>query len=188
MKNRPRMKRTCKRGACLKEAKMNSGRKVISRRNKQRVKKANQASLLSVESSHNLILEVKDKWVKVRVTMDSGAAGHVMPETMFPRVKLECKTSPKKFVASNGQNIPFKTNEGIQRCMTFRSASVVKLLISMRKVVRAGNIVVLDEKNPHIRNIRDGTVVKLDVNKGVYTMDMLIYLDETGPVFSWQGH
>ena len=110
-----------------------------------------------------------------------------MPETMFPRVKLECKTSPKKFVASNGQNIPFKTNEGIQRCMTFRSASVVKLLISMRKVVRAGNIVVLDEKNPHIRNIRDGTVVKLDVNKGVYTMDMLIYLDETGSGFQLAG-
>ena len=35
------------------------------------------------------IVEVRDKWVKVRVTMDCGAAGHVMPETMFPRVKLE---------------------------------------------------------------------------------------------------
>ena len=43
--------------------------------------------------------------VKVRVTMDSGAAGHVMPETMFPRVKLERKTTPKKFVAANGQRL-----------------------------------------------------------------------------------
>ena len=65
--------------------------------------------------------------------------------------------------------------------------NVVKPLISMQKVVRAGNIVVLDEMNPHIRNIRDGTVIKLDVNNGVYTMDMWICLDETGPVFSWQG-
>ena len=105
------------------------------------------------------------------------------------------KTSPKKFVAANGEqikdlgekNIPFKTNEGIQRCITFRSANVVKPLISMQKVVRAGNVVVLDEKNPHIRNTRDGTVIKLDVNNGVYTMDMWICLDETGPVFSWQG-
>ena len=31
---------------------------------------------------------VKDRWVKVRVTMDSGAADHVMPEGMFPRVTL----------------------------------------------------------------------------------------------------
>ena len=172
---------------------------MISRRNKQRVKKANQVSLLSVERSQNLsskkVVEVKDKWVKVRVTMDSGAAGHVMPETIFPRVKLERRTSPKNFVAANGEqikdlgekNIPFKTNEGIQRCITFRSANVVKPLISMQKVVRAGNVVVLDEKNPHIQNTRDGTVIKLDVNNGVYTMDMWICLDETGPVFSWQG-
>ena len=80
------------------------------------------------------IAEVKDKWVKVRGTMDSGAARHAMPETMFPRVKLERKTTPKKFVAANGEQIkdlgektiPFKTNEGIQRCTTFRSANVVK--------------------------------------------------------------
>ena len=82
---------------------------MISRRSKQRAKKVNQASLLSVESSHNLspkkIVEVKDKWVKVSVTMDSGAAGHVMPETMFPHVKLERKTSPERFVAANGEQI-----------------------------------------------------------------------------------
>ena len=46
-----------------------------------------------------------------------------------------------------------------------------------KKVVRAGNTDVLDEKNPHIRNTRDGTVIKLDVNNGVYTMDMWICLD-----------
>ena len=122
---------------CLQEESENEQwKEVISRRNKQRAKKANQAPLLSVENSHSLspkkVVEVKDKWVKVRVTMDSGAAGHVMPETMFPRVKLERKTSPKKFVAANGEqikdlgeNIPFKTNERIQRCITFRSATVV---------------------------------------------------------------
>ena len=170
---------------------------MISRRSRQRAKKTNQASLLSVESSQDLcpkkIVEEKDRWVEVRVTMDSGAAGHVMPETMFPHVKIERKTPPKKFVAANGEQIkdlgakriPFKTNEGVQRCITLRSANVVKPLISMQKVVRAGKIVVLDEKNPHIRNTRDGTVIKLDVNSGVCTMDMWICLEETGPVFSY---
>ena len=46
---------------------------MISKHNKRKVKKANQASLLSVENSHNLnpkkIVEVKDKWVKVKVTI-----------------------------------------------------------------------------------------------------------------------
>ena len=113
----------------------------------------------------------------------------------FPRAKLERKTSPMRFVAASGQQIrdlghktiPFRTNEGIIRCKTFRSATVVKNLTSMLKVVRAGNIVVLDDKNPRIRNIRDGTMTKMDVNNGVYTMDMWICLDETSPAFSWQG-
>ena len=85
------------------------------------------------------------------------------------------------------KTIPFKSVEGVHRSIKFRSASIVKPLISMRQVVQAGNIVVLDEKNPHIRNNRDGIVIKLDVNNGVYTMEMRVCLDETGPVFSWQG-
>ena len=59
-----------------------------------------------------------------------------MLEVMFPRVKAERRTSPNNFVAANGEqikhlgekNIALKTNEGIQRCITFGSASVVKSL------------------------------------------------------------
>ena len=100
------------------------------------------------------------------------------------------KTSPKRFVAANGEQIresgkktnPLKTNEGTQRCITFRSASVSSLSLPMQRVVRAGNIVVLDEKISHIRNTDDGTMIKQDVNNGVWTMDMWICLDDTGPV------
>ena len=133
--------------------------------------------------------------MKVRFTMDSGTAGHVMLEPMFPRVKLERKTSQNNFVAANGEQIKdlgakrhsIQDKRGNSRCTTFRSASVVKPLISIQKVVRTGNIVMLDEKNPHIRNIRDGTVIKLDVNNGVYTMDMWICFYETGPFFVLTG-
>ena len=68
------------------------------------------------------------------------------------------------------KKIPLKTKDGIEKCITFKSSSVVKPLISMQKVVRAGNVVVLDGNNPHIRNIRDGTTIKLDSNNGVYTI------------------
>ena len=54
-----------------------------------------------------------------------------------------------------------RQNEGMQRCITLRSARVVKPLISIQNVVRVGNVVVLDEKNPHIPNFRDGTTIKL---------------------------
>ena len=139
------------------------------------MKKAKVASLLSVDNSQNSsskkIIEVKDRRVEVRVIVDSGAAGLVMPEGLFPRVEFERKTPPKKFAAANGERLKDLCDKDfhskhIQRCTTFRSTSVVKPLIAMQKVAPAGTIVVLDEKNSHVRNNRDGTMIKLDVNKG----------------------
>ena len=53
----------------LEESENEQWQEVICRRDKQRAKKVNQASLLSVESSHSLspkkIVEVTDKWVKL---------------------------------------------------------------------------------------------------------------------------
>ena len=40
----------------------------------------------------------------------------------------------------------------------------------------------LDEKNPLIRNTRNGTTIELDVNSGVYSTDMWVCLDKTGLV------
>ena len=82
-----------------------------------------------------------------------------MSAEMFPRMKMD-RSSATKFVAANGERIkglggktiPFKCVEGVHRCIKFRSANVVKLSISMRKVVQTGTVVVLDAKNPHIRN------------------------------------
>ena len=44
----------------------------------------------------------------------------------------------------------------------------------------------LYEKNPHF-DMFEMEMIKLDVNSGVCTIDMWICLDETDPVFSWQG-
>ena len=76
----------------------------------QNLKKAAHVSLLSVENNEGSSpkkkrIEVNGRWEKVRATMDSGAAGHVMLEGMSPRVKLERKTAPKKMVAANGEQI-----------------------------------------------------------------------------------
>ena len=80
----------------------------------------------------------------------------------------ELRCSTWKIEDAGEKTIPFKSVEGVHRCIKFRRANVVKPLISMKKVVQAGNVVVLDEKNPHIRITQDGTVIKLDVNNGVH--------------------
>ena len=116
------------------------------------------------------VTDVKDGWVKFRVTVNTGAAGHVMLEALVPNMKLEHTGALENFVAVRGQRIrnmgekttPFKTSEGVHRSVTFGSGSVVKRLASIRKVVQAGNVVVLDESKPHLRNTRAGTTFKLD--------------------------
>ena len=52
-KNQLTTKKICKHGVLLEENENGQWQEVISRRDKQRAKKPNQASLLSVESSHN---------------------------------------------------------------------------------------------------------------------------------------
>ena len=54
-------------------------------------------------ASPRKVIEVKDSWVDIRGTMDTGAAGLVMPAEMFQRVKLDRTTATKKFVAANGE-------------------------------------------------------------------------------------
>ena len=62
-------------------------------------------SLLGVEmnscASPRKVLEVKDTWVNISATVDTGAAGHVMLAEMFPRVKLDRTSATKKFVAAS---------------------------------------------------------------------------------------
>ena len=114
-----------------------------------------------------------------------------MPAEMILRVKLDRTSTTKKFVVANGENIKdwgektilFKSVEGVHRCIKIRSANVVKPLISMRKVVQAGNVVVQYEKNPHIRNIRDGAVIKLDVITECVSMKLVQF--STGKDSEW---
>ena len=77
---------------------------VISRRDKQKVTKAKHASPLSAEtcqhSSSQKIIEVKNRWVKARVTMDYGPAGHVMVEGMFPTCQTRAQNITKEVSGS----------------------------------------------------------------------------------------
>ena len=176
----------------LEESENEQWQEVTRKKSKLKLKKLAHESLLSVENNSGVpprkVIKVKDNWVNISATLDTG----LHPAEIFSRVTLDRTRTTKRFVAASGdrikdlveKTIPFKSVGGVKK---IRSAIVVKPLISMRKVVQAGNVVVLNEKNPDIRNNRDGTVIRLDVNSGVYTTDVWMCLDETGPVFSWQG-
>ena len=56
-------------------------------------------------SNPKKIVEATEKWVQVRVSVNSAAAGHVVFDGMFQRVNFEGKIAPKKFVSATGKEI-----------------------------------------------------------------------------------
>ena len=125
---------------CVLEESENEQRQEVTSRKSKLKKKLDHEPLLSVENNSGVlprkIIEVKDKWVNIRATMDTGAAGDVVLTQMFPRVKLDRTNTTKRFVAANGETIedlgektiPLKSVEGVHRFIMFRSANVAKPL------------------------------------------------------------
>ena len=89
----------------LEESDNEQWQEVISKKSKLKLKKVARESLPSVENnscaSPRKVIEVKDNWVNIRATMDTGAARHVMPAAMFPRVKRDRQSPAKKLVAAH---------------------------------------------------------------------------------------
>jgi hypothetical protein len=144
------------------------------------------------------IEEIKGKWVRISAGMDSCAAQTVMSRKMFPKMKIEQtedSKNGKEYTAANGGKIrnegqkiiPFTTVEGQELKMKVQVAEVTRMLISASKVAKAGNIVNLDAKNPHVKNIKTGKVTKLRHQNGIFLLDIWVNTDITGPVFSRQG-
>ena len=82
---------------------------VTSKKSKLKTKNLDHESLLSVENNSGVlprkVIEDKDNWVNIRATVDTGAAGHVMPAEVFLRVKLDRTSTTKKIVAASGERI-----------------------------------------------------------------------------------
>ena len=102
----------------LEESENEQLQEVISRRDKQILKKAGHSSPLSVENSHNStpkkIKEVIDRWVKSQRHHGLWCCRHVMLGGMFLRVKLERKSAPKKSVVASGERIRDLGSHSIQ--------------------------------------------------------------------------
>ena len=84
--------------------------------------------------------------------MDSGAAGHVMIEGMFLRVKLERKTAPKKFVAATGaeiRDLGEKTISGVRAWSNLsyqcRMSSELETLLCWMKRTRTFEILEMEQ-------------------------------------------
>ena len=80
------MKMSCTHGCILEKVKSEQWREVSSKQTRKKLIEEVRISLFSVEDGpfkfFKNITDVKDRLVKIRVTTNSGATGHVMSETL----------------------------------------------------------------------------------------------------------
>ena len=72
------------------------------------------------------------------------------------------------------KRVEVHTEMGHKRRTTWQVANVRRPLMSAVKVARAGNVVNLDEQNPHIRNKKTGERIDLRWEGNVCVLDLWV--------------
>ena len=122
----------------------------------------------------------KEEWMPFTATVDSGASEHVVPPTAVNNVKLD--DGQKKgceYEVADGGTI---TNLGERRCLVgnefthtinridLQVTDVHKPLLSVAKMVDAGQRVVFDPTGSYVEDTITGEQIPMDRKGGVYEM------------------
>ena len=142
--------------------------------------------------------------IKIRkgLTIDSGAADHVMPLGWLAWIIMVASAGSLRrlhYVAASGTRIPnlgqqvvrFLTENGTWASWTFQVAAVNKPLVSVSKLVDDGWRVVFDDEASYCWHKKTGRRIAIKRERGVFVVDA--YVDpadatKTGQVFSRQDY
>jgi hypothetical protein len=162
---------------------------VESKRNKKMKKKKKMESTLAplqtIEPEGVNVIGETGEWELIEWAVDSGATETVINEETIASV--EVKESPAsrrgvKYEVANGVRIPnlgekkFQavSDEGVARTLTAQVCDVNKSLLSVKKVVKAGNRVVFDDEGSYIEDKGTGERMWLKEEGGMYLLSMWV--------------
>ena len=122
-----------------------------------------------------------DGWEEIEMTVDSGASETVVGEDMISAVVTKEGQASRRGVVyevANGVRIPNLgekqfvgvSNEGISRHITAQVCEVNKGLLSVRRMVAAGNRVVFDSQGSYVEDPQTGEVMNLEERQGMYIL------------------
>ena len=142
-------------------------------------------SVIGKQQSDNVIMNVKGTWEKITFTGDSGAVDHVItPETgkAFEVQPTAASKAGFGFRAANGTPIKIfgerklngVTDGGDAFKMNCQVTDVKKNLASFVKMVNEGNDIVMSKKGSFIKNVSNGKVIKLNLDKGTPQFDVWV--------------
>jgi len=173
------------------ESKFTKRQKTRIRQNKlrnlgQQINKTIELKMLStVEPAGVKAIKGKDEWEEIEFAVDSGASETVINEDMAPNIDVTESTASKRGVeyeVANGVTIPNEgekrfeamSEEEIKRKITAQVCDVNKALLSVKKVVQAGNRVVFDASGSYIEDLESGEKMWLREAGGMYMLKMWV--------------
>ena len=137
----------------------------------------------------NGLNEEADEWEEVEMIVDSGASGTVVGANMVRAVEATNIKSDVSYKLADGSRIPhmgeksFKafTDQGHIRHMIAAVTDVDDALLSVSKVVSAGNRVVFDNEGSYIEHKESGEVTPLVTQGSLYELKMWVPKNQSHP-------
>ena len=135
------------------------------------------------------IHEEETKRVHTKITVDSGAAEHVIPTGMVPQHLVQEGESKRKgvhYIAANGSRIPnrgqrrvrLETKDSTNPQMTFQITDVKKPLASVAKICGYNNRVIFDDEGSYIENKITGERINIAKENNTYVIDCMMKLED----------
>ena len=142
-------------------------------------------SLHSIEPEEIKSLGKEGEWEVIDFAVDSGATETVINEDMISSVAvLEGPASKRgvKYEVANGDRIPnigekkftSYSEEGKKRNITAQVCDVNKALLSVKKVVAAGNRVIFDDEGSYIEDKKTKEKMWIKEENGMYILRLWV--------------
>ena len=146
-------------------------------------------SLIEVRDESTRSMQEAEVWEEVEMIVGSGASGTVVGEDMVKAVEAVNVKNDIFFKMADGSRTPhmgentFKayTDQGHLRHMTAAVTEVDDALLSVSKVVKAGNRVVFDDSGSCIEHKVTGEVTPLFEQRGFYKLKIGVPKEQSGP-------
>lgn len=142
--------------------------------------------LQTIEPEHVLSMGEQPEWEVIELAVDSGASETVIPNTAIasiPLVPSEASRRGVLYEVANGDRIPnmgekmfhgFTDNEGLQRSIKAQVCAVNKPLLSVNRLVQAGNTVVFGPEGAYVQDGANAEKIWLRENGGMYMMKLWV--------------
>ena len=127
----------------------------------------------------------EQEWEKIELAVDSGATETVIGEDMLKNIDLKQGEAYKRGVqyeVASGELIPNLGEKkfmgicegGEERMMTAQVCDVNKALLSVKRMVQAGNRVVFEPQGGYVEDTKTGDKIYMRDSGGMYMLKMWV--------------